>query len=105
MLRKILVILGHIVARIVFVVFLISILGSVLMLLWNWLMPCIFTLPSINFLQACGLIVMSKILFACHPGHHNPKYPPKTLKCPSKHLKHKISKWLEKCDHPECKEG
>lgn len=104
MLRKIIMIIGHIIVGVFFVILFVSILGGLLMLLWNWLMPCIFSLPLINFWQACGLVVMSKILFACHPGHHGPKHPPKTLKCPSKHFKYKIRKWLDKCDHPECQE-
>ena len=32
-------------------------------LLWNWLMPAIFGLSTITFLQALGLLVLSKILF------------------------------------------
>ncbi len=30
--------------------------------LWNWLMPAIFGLKAITFLQALGLVVLSKIL-------------------------------------------
>jgi len=33
------------------------------MSLWNWLMPVIFGLTIINFWQALGLLVLSKILF------------------------------------------
>lgn len=33
------------------------------MLLWNWLMPAIFKLPTISFLQACGLMLLSTMLF------------------------------------------
>ena len=33
------------------------------MLLWNWLMPVIFGLPSIGFFKSIGLLVMSFILF------------------------------------------
>ena len=32
-------------------------------LLWNWLMPAIFGLTTITYLQALGLLVFSKILF------------------------------------------
>lgn len=32
-------------------------------LLWNWLMPAIFGLKSISFLQALGLCVLSGLLF------------------------------------------
>lgn len=33
------------------------------MLLWNWLMPDIFSLSKINYLQAMGLIVLGFCLF------------------------------------------
>ena len=33
------------------------------MLLWNWLMPVIFGLPTIGFFKSMGLLVMSFILF------------------------------------------
>lgn len=35
----------------------------IFMLLWNWLMPVIFGLPSIGFFKSIGLLVMSFILF------------------------------------------
>jgi len=37
--------------------------GGPLMVLWNWLMPTIFGLPEIGFWQACGLQLLSIILF------------------------------------------
>lgn len=33
------------------------------MWLWNWLMPEIFGLKTINFLQSWGLMILSSILF------------------------------------------
>ena len=38
-------------------------LGLPLQLLWNWLMPTIFNLPTITFWQAMGLNIMASILF------------------------------------------
>ena len=38
-------------------------LGLPLQLLWNWLMPTIFSLPTITFWQAMGLNIMASILF------------------------------------------
>ena len=35
----------------------------VLMLLWNWIMPGLFGLPTIGYLKAFGLYIMSRILF------------------------------------------
>ena len=34
------------------------------MLLWNWLVPALFHGPGINYLQAAGLLVLSKIIFS-----------------------------------------
>ena len=37
--------------------------GYVTMYLWNWLMPYLFQLPTIDFSMAVGLVILSKILF------------------------------------------
>ena len=34
-----------------------------LQLLWNWLIPTLFALPEITFWQACGLQLLSTLLF------------------------------------------
>jgi len=34
------------------------------MLLWNWLVPALFHGPVINYLQAAGILVLSKIIFS-----------------------------------------
>ena len=41
----------------------VCILSIPLMLLWNWLMPYLFGLPTISILQAVGLGALSHILF------------------------------------------
>lgn len=43
-------------------------LGTVTMLLWNWLVPLLFKGPPITFWQALGLFVLSKILFGSWGG-------------------------------------
>jgi len=45
-------------------IFGLSTISFIVMQLWNWLMPVIFQLPSISFLQAAGLFALSKILFS-----------------------------------------
>lgn len=41
-----------------------SLLGSLpLYLLWNWLMPMLFKLPEITWLQALGIGFLANILF------------------------------------------
>jgi hypothetical protein len=51
----------------------IFIFGSVVMLLWNNILPALFGIKTITFWQALGILVLSKILFGgfrgCH-GHH-----------------------------------
>jgi hypothetical protein len=37
--------------------------GFVTMVLWNWLVPVLFNGPAITYLQALGLLALSKILF------------------------------------------
>ena len=49
------------------------IFGSVVMLLWNALLPAVFGIGTITFWQALGILVLSKILFGGfggHRGHH-----------------------------------
>lgn len=41
----------------------INIVGFGTMYLWNWLVPLLFHGPVITFLQALGLLLLSKILF------------------------------------------
>jgi hypothetical protein len=38
------------------------------MLLWNWLLPAVTGLPEITFLQALGLLALSRILFGGFGG-------------------------------------
>ena len=39
----------------------------ILMLLWNWLMPSLFGLVTIGYLQAFGVYFISRILFNLKP--------------------------------------
>jgi hypothetical protein len=43
--------------------------GWLVMLLWNWLMPAIFGLPSITYWQGWGLVLLSHILLKGGWGH------------------------------------
>jgi len=51
----------------------IAALGWVVMALWNWLIPSLFFGgKEIDYVQAMGVLVLSKILFGgfrCHGGH------------------------------------
>lgn len=51
------------------------IFGGIVMLLWNAVLPAILHVSAINFWQALGILVLSKILFGsfrqgCGPLHH-----------------------------------
>ena len=61
----------------VFVMVCVAILafGFVTMNLWNWLMPAILGLKTITFVQALGLVVLSKILFGGFHGRHGGPRP------------------------------
>lgn len=45
-----------------------TVFGFAVMWLWNHLMPVIFGLHAVNFWQALGLLVLSKILFSGFHG-------------------------------------
>lgn len=62
----------------------IALVPYVVMLLWNWLMPELFGVPAITWLQSLGLLLLSKILFGFGGGGK--------CKCHKdrKHWKHKM---------------
>lgn len=44
-------------------------LGWVVMSLWNWLLPELFGMREVGYLQAIGVLLLSKILFGGFRGH------------------------------------
>lgn len=63
----------------------VSLVPYITMLLWNALMPVIFGIKSITYLQAFGLLILSKILFSgfSHMGskrHNHWKPQPEHIK-------------------------
>jgi hypothetical protein len=60
---------------------------AVTMLLWNWLVPAIFSGPAVTFWQALGLLVLAKILFGSGHGRHHHLRPPESWK---QHLHNKL---------------
>src|SRR6266403_2912710 len=46
----------------------IVVFGFIVMSLWNWLAPAVFGARTINFGQALGVLVLSKILFGGFRG-------------------------------------
>jgi hypothetical protein len=64
-------------------VLILAITSVVVMLLWNALIPSVFNGPVISYLQAAGLLILSKILFGtigrgCGKRHHH--YPDEVWK-------------------------
>lgn len=49
-------------------------MGGIVLLLWNWLMPVIFGLKTISYIQALGLFILSRILIGRF-GFGNKKPP------------------------------
>lgn len=49
------------------------VVSSFLMLLWNWLMPFLFGLPQVSFLQSLGIYVLCTILFKTKGDKSNGK--------------------------------
>ena len=48
---------------ILFVIAGIAAVGAIVMWLWNWLIPDLFSGPVISFWQALGLMLLTRILF------------------------------------------
>lgn len=58
---------------VLFAALFVTVVGFVVMSLWNWLMPSLFGWHLINFWQAVGILVLCKILFGGfrgRPGRH-----------------------------------
>ena len=54
---------------VVLVVLGVAALAAVVMALWNWLLPSLFGFKEIGYLQAMGVLLLSKILFGGFRGH------------------------------------
>jgi hypothetical protein len=51
------------------VILAVTLFGFATEYLWNWLMPAIFGMHAITFVQAMGLLLLSKILFGGFHRH------------------------------------
>lgn len=63
----------HLIFIPLFLIVMVALTGSLVMWLWNWLLPEIFGLPTLNFWQAVGLLALCRLLVGniglC--GHHH----------------------------------
>jgi len=48
----------------------VAVFSWIVMLLWNALLPGLFGAPPLHYLQAAGLLVLSRILLGGLRGHH-----------------------------------
>jgi hypothetical protein len=60
--------IGRLLKFALFAALAVAVFSFVVMRLWNWLMPALFGWHLINFWQALGLLVLSKILFGGFRG-------------------------------------
>ncbi len=60
--------IARVLKMIVFAVLAAAVLSFAVMHLWNWLMPAVFGTHLINYWQALGILVLSKILFGGFRG-------------------------------------
>ncbi len=84
--------------------------GYVVMLLWNWLIPVIFGWKAIGFVQAIGLLLLSRILFGGFHGRcgHGHRYMAARLEAMTPEEREKFqagmkSKWW--CCKPSATDG
>ena len=61
--RKVLRIIGMVFVGVIFAVLFALVFGLLVKWLWNVLMPGLFGMPQITYLQAFGIIVLAKLLF------------------------------------------
>jgi hypothetical protein len=55
-----------------FVIIGLALLSWVVMLLWNALLPGLLHVPPLRYLQAAGILILSRILFGGLRGHRGP---------------------------------
>lgn len=66
------------------------VVSGIVMLLWNSILPVVFAVKTINYWQALGILILSKILFShfsFDKRHRGPFMPP--------HLKEKFMNMTE----------
>jgi hypothetical protein len=75
-----------------------AVIGALVMLLWNAILPAVIHVGTINFWQALGILILSKILFSGfrhgYPGRHMH---------PHSKLHHLREKWESMTDEEKAK--
>jgi hypothetical protein len=68
--RKILKIIGMVFVGMIFACLFALVFGFLVKWLWNFLMPDLFGLKQITYLQAFAMVVLAKLLFGAFGPHH-----------------------------------
>ncbi|MCX2681616.1 hypothetical protein OOZ15_16815 [Galbibacter sp. EGI 63066] len=85
---------GWIILAVIGIAALAILFGYVVMWLWNWLMPELFGLTTINYWQAVGIFILFKFLFGGGCGGGGSKDSSKKSKSDCKKKdKNDFSKW------------
>ncbi|XDD49961.1 hypothetical protein AB3N59_16595 [Leptospira sp. WS92.C1] len=83
---------GFFLGKLLFIPIIVFGIGALVWQLWNWLMPAIFGLTTIDYWQACGLLVLSHLLIKPGFGWHRGS-PRK------RHWKQRVLRRMEKREH------
>lgn len=68
-------ILGGMIIGIIILAVCSLVIGAVAMVLWNWLMPSIFGLGTIDYWQGFGIVLFAKLVFGGFGKHFPPPMP------------------------------
>lgn len=77
--------------------------GGIVMLLWNWLIPVLFGLKTITYLQALGLFLLSRILFGSlgfgnrKPPFANQRFRNKMMNMTDEERQQFKEEWKSRC--------
>ena len=74
-----------------------TVFGFVVEYLWNALMPGLFHLPLLTWLQSIGLVLLARLLVGGHMGHHHRGggAPWKRGPFGGWHDRHQFKEWLD----------
>lgn len=91
---KVLKISALVVGSIVLFIVFILVFGLAVQLLWNNLLPELFNLPAISFMQACGLLALAKLFFGVGGSNFNFKAKNADKTESEQRYKKEFSRWL-----------